>query len=102
MKQSVNEHDFRRAFESIRPNNFSYEGLGLLFEYLEDLEQDIGDEYELDVIALCCDWSELTPDDLINDFAPDLDGYDDLADWLHNQTMVAGQTSDGSFVFLSF
>ena len=59
MKQSVNLYDFERAFVlADRKDQFSYDGKKALFEYLEDLEQDIGEDIELDVIALCCDYSE--------------------------------------------
>ena len=59
MKQAVNFYDFDRAFiERDRENKFTYEGRKALFEYLEDLEDDIGEEIELDVIALCCEYEE--------------------------------------------
>ena len=59
MKQSVNSYDFERAFITAgRKDQFSYDGLRALFEYLEELEDDSGEEIELDVIALCCDYSE--------------------------------------------
>ena len=58
MKQSINIYDFERAFKRSERENFSYDGLKALFEYLEDLESDIGEEIELDVIALCCDYAE--------------------------------------------
>ena len=58
MKQNINEYQFRRAFETSRPNNFSYEGLRALFDYLEQYEEETGQELELDVIAICCDFTE--------------------------------------------
>ena len=58
MKQNINEYQFRRAFETSRPNNFSYEGLKALFDYLEQYEEETGQELELDVIAICCDFTE--------------------------------------------
>ena len=58
MKQTINEYQFTEAFKRIRPNNFSYEGLKALFEWFEELENDTGEEMELDVIAICCDFSE--------------------------------------------
>ena len=58
MKQSVNMYAFERAFKRSERENFSYDGLKALFEYLEDLESDIGEEIELDVIALCCEYME--------------------------------------------
>lgn len=59
MKQTMNVFDFHRAFQAMgRQDNFSYEGLQAMFEFLEDMERDTGDEYELDVIALCCEFTE--------------------------------------------
>ena len=58
MKTNVTLSDFRDAFGSIRPDNFSYEGLGALYDWLIDMEDTSESEIELDVIALCCDFSE--------------------------------------------
>ena len=58
MKQTINQYNFTEAFRKIRPNNFSYEGLKALYDYLEGYEEDTGEELELDVIAFCCDFTE--------------------------------------------
>ena len=54
--QEINEADFISAFKSIRPENFSYEGLKSLYGYFEELSED--QNIELDVIAICCDFTE--------------------------------------------
>jgi len=54
MKTTVYFSDFCDYFNKIRPDNFSYRGLRVLFDYLEETD----DDFELDVIALCCDFSE--------------------------------------------
>jgi hypothetical protein len=59
MKRTINEYQFCRAFDEMnRSENFSYEGRKAIFEYLEQYEEDTGEEIELDVIAICCDFSE--------------------------------------------
>jgi len=58
MKTTVYQHDFWEAFRKICPDNFSYEGLQALFNYFEDYEDQTGEEIELDVIAICCDFTE--------------------------------------------
>jgi hypothetical protein len=59
MKTTVSVYDFRQAFQDHnRQDSFSYEGLGALYEWIEQLDDDCGTETELDVIALCCDFSE--------------------------------------------
>ena len=57
-KKSVTITDFMDAFTKMRPSNFTYEGLECLYNYLIDFERDTDTEIELDVIALCCDYSE--------------------------------------------
>ena len=59
MKQTINQYDFERAFVKMgRENQFSHEGRKALFEYLEEYEDETGEDVELDVIALCCDYAE--------------------------------------------
>ena len=75
MKQSVNTSTFRDAFHNsvTYRHNFSYMGLSYLFGYLEDLEKDIGEEMELDVCAICCDYAESTVDELIDAYSIPVD-----------------------------
>ena len=54
----VNEWNFRNAFKESRPDNFSLEGLYTLYNYLNDLSEDIGEDIQLDVISICCDFTE--------------------------------------------
>ena len=58
MKQTINENQFIDAFEKLRPNNFTYKGLSSLYNYLEEFENDTDKEVELDVIAICCDYTQ--------------------------------------------
>ena len=52
-----------------RNGNFSYEGLRALFEYLEDIT-DEENPYKLDVIALCCEYSEYKNiEEYLNDYS---------------------------------
>ena len=59
MKQSITVSQFDDAFRDYgREDNFSYQGRHALYEYLEQMDEDCGTETELDVIALCCEFSE--------------------------------------------
>ena len=58
MKQTLNEFDFKNEFKKIRPDNFSYDGLTALYDYLIQYEEDCGTELEFDPIAYCCEFSE--------------------------------------------
>ena len=110
MKQTINLYDFRQAFVDMdRKTNFSYEGLELLFNHLEALEEDTGEEIELDVVAICCDFSENTPDEIADNYSIDLtDCADDdekrdaVIEYLNNNTMVVGETGTGTIVYQVF
>jgi len=59
MKQTVNFGDFYQAFRDMdREDNFSPEGFLALFNYIEEYEEGVGEQIELDVIALCCEYTE--------------------------------------------
>lgn len=99
MKTSINKYDFRDAFQKAgRGNNFSYEGLGVLFDYFEAYEEDSGEEIELDVIAICCEFNESTPDEIRDDYG--IEG--DVLDYLFDHTQVAGVTEDGNIIYAQF
>jgi len=108
MKITVSSYDFDRAFvDAGRQDHFSYEGRAVLFAYLEELEASIGQELELDVIALCCDYTEATPDDIITNYSIDIDGLDDdeqleaVREHLMDNGAYCGETATG-FVYSAF
>ena len=108
MKTTVSIYDFRKAFESIRPDNFSYEGLEILFNGLEEFEDDTGEELELDVIAICCDFCEMHYTEILRQYDIDYDNVDDdeldtvIEEYLEQNTWVVGKTDSGSYVFRQF
>ena len=109
MKKSVYLSDFRDAFHNAgRGEQFSYEGLGLIFEYIEQYEQDTGEESELDVIALCCEITEEDYTDTASTHDIDIDGLDEfeameaVIEHLHDETSYIGITSDNAVLYVSF
>jgi len=68
-----------------REDQFSYEGKKALFEYLEQLSDDCGIEIELDVIALCCEYSEYSDLEEIQEDYTNIESLEDLYD--HTQVI---------------
>jgi len=58
MKITLTESEFVNRFRAIRPDQFSRPALVALFDYLDKLEDDLGEEQEFDAIAICCEWTE--------------------------------------------
>lgn len=108
MKTYISQYDFRRAFQECRPDNFSYEGLKILFEYLEEYEMDIGEELELDVIGLCCDFSESTFEDIAALYYIEIDINENedeqkqqVIDFLQSEGAYVGETLN-SIIYRDF
>lgn len=111
MKQTISLSDFRDAFRKMdRTDNFSYEGLELLFDMFEESDP----EMELDVIAICCDYNEDNWLEIAKNYNIDIDGdlsyggieldeakKDAVREYLQENTYLVGET-DSSFVYQAF
>ena len=85
MIQTICFSNFVDSFSDTYKNNFSYEGKQALFNYLEELEEETGEQIELDPIALCCDYSEYENLDELRADYQDIKDMDDLRD--HTQVI---------------
>ena len=100
MYQMVSKGDFRDAFQAMgRGDNFSYAGLGALYDYLEDGYSGDGLGLELDVIALCVEFSEYAD---LAEFQADYgeDEYETMED-VENATVVIPVDSE-AFIIQNF
>lgn len=96
--QEVSVSMFRDAFIRYDRNVFSYAGYEALFNYLESVD----DWVELDVIALCCDYCELSFDEVKEDYQLDEELSDaDVINWLEDQTSVV-YVGDNTVMFGMF
>ena len=107
MKTTIDTADqFRDQFAQCgRKDQFSYEALGLLFDYFEDVDPDM----ELDVIAICCDYTEDSAADIFNTYPISCDSEtptdeevkEAVRDYLQDEGALIGETPTG-FVYSSF
>jgi hypothetical protein len=112
MIETLTLNRFRDQMMAIRPNNFSYEALETLFEYIEQNESDEGRQCEFDPIALCCEFVEMTMDEIFNAYPDVLDlidmdrpresNYSIVVDYLNDNGSYCGDTPQGTFVFQQF
>jgi len=87
-----------------RANNFSYEALELLFNMFEELDENM----ELDVIAICCEYNENDWKTIANEYSIDLEDCEDddekkeaVKKHLEENTYLVGETDEG-FVYQAF
>ena len=102
----INESEFIRQFRNIRPENFSIPALRALFERLTEMERDTCVMMQLDVIALCVEWSEMDADEIRREYdhidgITEAEDLDEMAEILNEETMVI-ETDNDTLLILGF
>jgi hypothetical protein len=76
-----------------------------LFNYFEELEDGTGEALELDVIAICCEYSEESPESIAASYGLDIEGLgdDDARDvvvvYLETRTSIVDTDCGGQIVY---
>ena len=79
--QTLSKSSFIDAFkQSSRKDQFSYEALETIFDYLEKYSDSTGEPVEFDIVGICCEWSECTWEEIVRDYDVDLSDCDTVTD----------------------
>ena len=124
--QTILQYQFIDMMQTARPDNFSIAALRVLFDYLDTMSDDCGTALEFDAIGIACEYSEMNALEVYNRYNPDLNLDDDeqaLFDLYHNtdqahllddilkpqiveylecNTILVGETDNGSLLFADF
>lgn len=99
MKQTITFSQFTDAFRDMgREEQFSYEAKQALFDYLEEYEEATGEDIELDVIALCCEYTEYENLKELRENYDDIETIEDL----EGQTLVIPIKGTERFIIQEF
>ena len=95
----VSFFDFVVEFEKYgRGDQFSNEGKEALYYYLSEMSEDIGEPIELDIVGLCCEFTEYDCIEELNDDCGH--NVESLGD-LKNHTAVI-EIDGGKFIVQNF
>jgi hypothetical protein len=102
MHIQVTFYDFCNAFyDKGRDNQFTHVGKRALFDYLEASEEE---SLELDIIALCCEYTEASYEEIAEMYSIEADDEEDIEEavWAHleDHTIIVGKVP-GGLVFCS-
>jgi len=108
--QTIGFYEFARAFQDMgRADHFSKKAQRIIFDYLENLSEETGNNEELDVVGYCCNYVENDCADIFVQYKlQDSSDYsnDDLADiardFLEENTVIIGEyiNKQGANVFV--
>lgn len=83
-----------------RKDQFSYEGKNALYDYLEQYEEETGEKIELDIIALCCDYTEYVNLEDLKAHYEDIETMEQLQDNTQVIEIDSGALEDGQGRFI--
>jgi len=99
MKETITQSGFIQSFKDCgRDDNFSYDALASLYDYLIQYEEDCNTELELDPIGFCCEYAEY--EDLNEFIAAYGDDYETIEDVERATTVI--MVDDERFVIQQF
>lgn len=71
--------EFEKEFRDCgRENQFSYSALAAIYKYLDVLSDETGEPYILDVIEICCNFTEYSSLKELQEDYPDIESLEDL------------------------
>ncbi len=98
IKETITLGRFRQGFPESYRQNFSYVGLEALYNYFNELSEDMEQDIEYDPIAICCEWAEYSSlEDLQLEY-PDIATMEDLG----NETSVILIPETSMFIIQRF
>lgn len=108
MKITLNTYDIANRLMRDDNAKWSRSGAYVLADYLQELENDTGEEMDLDVVAIRCEFSEYSSAvDAAGDYgwSADETEFDDANEaaalsWLHDRTSVI--SFDGGVIIAKF
>ena len=100
IKKTVTRDDFIRAFTDYdREENFPKEGRIAVFNYLENLSEDTGEDMEMDFIALRCSYTEYENFEQLKDVYDMIVVMEKLED---NTIVITVNDNNGSFIVQNY
>ena len=88
--------DLQREFKAYDRDNYSIEAYEAILEYLEE---SYVEGYELDVIAICCDFTEATLEEVASDY--NLDTEEDIFEQLQCNTWAV-ETAEDTVLYINY
>lgn len=85
---------YQMACRMNRGDNFGHKGWNAIGDYLENLSDDLGEDVEIDIIGICCDYNMVeSAEEFLQEFPDFLDGQgidaDDWQEWDEQEQLSA-------------
>ena len=108
MKTTLTQHeaaDMLMKFEAFGTGSDAFSLCYAMAQYLEEYEEDTGEELELDPIAIRCEYRVISLDEAVSDYQiPDhlIDNDNYIRAWLEERTTVIETDIEDTYIIQEF
>jgi len=108
MKTTLTQHeaaDILMKFEAFGTGRGAFSLCYSMAQYLEQYEEDTGEELELDPVAIRCEYRVITLDEAVSDYpipAHLIDNDEDVLAWLEDHTTVIETDIKDTYIIQEF
>ena len=107
MKHTLTHYEIANALLQDENANWTYRGAHALADALEEYEESTGEELELDVVAIRCEWYEDTAEELISNYGNGDDGEGDSLESViayieDNTTLIIVDNDPPTYLYQAF
>lgn len=109
---NVNQWDFRQALKADEYTQWTSEAIDALYDHYDQLSDDIGEDIQLDTVAIRCEWSEYHVQELYDNYSHifedaniEWDDYDKQIEILNDHTFtldIRRDTHMGNVLVMEF
>tara|TARA_R100001163_G_C5020854_1_gene163713 strand:- start:664 stop:1011 length:348 start_codon:yes stop_codon:yes gene_type:complete len=85
---TLHQARFAEEFKKIRKDNFTWDGLKALYEYLNDLSDDTGEDIEFCPGSFCCEFGEYNLEEFNEDYKLLSEEYKTIDELQENEERV--------------
>jgi len=100
MITTINKDEFINSFMSSDnyKHKYSREALNALYDYLENLEESLDEQFEFDMVSICCEWTEYDNLDEVQENYNNIESVEDLEE----KTEVIQFTNSDKLIIRNF
>ena len=107
MKTTLTQHeaaDMLMKFEAFGTGRDAYNLCYTMAQYLEEYEEDTGEELDLDPVAIRCEYRVIALDEVAEQYSGDFEGMEDedLLEYLQDNTMVIETDIKNTYIIQEF
>ena len=103
MKHTLTHYEIANALLQDENASWTYRGAHALADALEEYEESTGEELELDIVAIRCEWYEDTAEELISNYGNGDDTLESVIAFIEdNTTLIIVDNDPPTYLYKAF